>query len=63
MSGVTFGSLAWYYFPVYGGAYWFSGPVRTIEGDPSIKQTAVIEVDQTDVEEDRKDTISEEGSF
>jgi hypothetical protein len=62
MGGATFGSLAWYYFPVYGGVHWFSGPVRTIEGDSSIKETTVIEVDQTDVEKDRKDTISEGGS-
>ena len=23
-------SLVWYYFPIYGGVHWFTGPVRTI---------------------------------
>lgn len=24
-------SLVWYYFPVYGGVHWFTGPLTTIE--------------------------------
>jgi hypothetical protein len=30
--GVIVLSLAYYYFPKYGGRYWFKGPVRTIAG-------------------------------
>ena len=26
-------SLVWYYFPVYGGVHWFTGPIPTIEKD------------------------------
>jgi hypothetical protein len=59
MSGVTFGSLAWYYFPVYGGAQWFTGPVRTAEGELSVKESTVLEVEG---EKDRKDAVSEDGS-
>ncbi|KAF8526136.1 amino acid/polyamine transporter I [Gautieria morchelliformis] len=62
MSGVTFGSLVWYYFPVYGGVHWFTGPVRTAEGDLSIKGSTVVDVDRIEGEKDRKDTISDEGS-
>ncbi|KAF8461313.1 amino acid/polyamine transporter I [Gautieria morchelliformis] len=62
MSGVTFGSLVWYYFPVYGGVHWFTGPVRTVEGDLSIKGSTVVDVDQIEGEKDKKDTISDEGS-
>lgn len=28
--GTLFLSVAWYYFPVYGGVHWFTGPVPTI---------------------------------
>ncbi|TFK26149.1 amino acid transporter [Coprinopsis marcescibilis] len=31
--GVLFLSLVWYYFPVYGGVYWFKGPVKTVGND------------------------------
>jgi len=24
-------SLVWYYFPVYGGVHWFTGPKRNID--------------------------------
>ena len=29
--GTLFLSLVWYYFPVYGGVHWFTGPVPTIQ--------------------------------
>ncbi|KAJ3506420.1 hypothetical protein NLJ89_g6880 [Agrocybe chaxingu] len=29
--GVMILSLVWYYFPKYGGVYWFTGPVATID--------------------------------
>lgn len=31
--GVLVLSLMWYYFPVYGGVHWFTGPVRNIGTD------------------------------
>lgn len=31
LGGVLVLSLVWYYFPVYGGVHWFTGPVATIE--------------------------------
>lgn len=34
LGGVLVLSIAWYYFPVYGGVHWFTGPVRTID-DPT----------------------------
>lgn len=33
LGGVLMLSLAYYYFPVYGGAYWFAGPVSTVVRD------------------------------
>jgi len=30
MGGVFIGSLIWYFFPKYGGRYWFKGPVPTV---------------------------------
>ncbi len=32
LGGVFILSLAWYYFPVYGGVHWFEGPVPTVGG-------------------------------
>ncbi|KAA1473609.1 APC amino acid permease [Dentipellis sp. KUC8613] len=31
--GVVILSLAYYFFPKYGGRYWFQGPIRTVEDD------------------------------
>ncbi|PCH43032.1 APC amino acid permease [Wolfiporia cocos MD-104 SS10] len=31
LGGVLLLSIAWYYFPVYGGVHWFTGPVPTVE--------------------------------
>ncbi|KAI5988507.1 amino acid/polyamine transporter I [Pisolithus marmoratus] len=33
LGGVLLLSLAWYYFPVYGGVHWFTGPVPNIDVD------------------------------
>jgi len=33
-------SLAWYYFPVYGGVHWFEGPVPNVDGYLPRKWTA-----------------------
>lgn len=32
LGGVLTLSIVWYYFPVYGGIHWFTGPVRNING-------------------------------
>ncbi|KAM5532681.1 hypothetical protein V8D89_013650 [Ganoderma adspersum] len=33
LGGVLVLSLVWYYFPVYGGVHWFTGPVSTVNKD------------------------------
>jgi LPXTG-motif cell wall-anchored protein len=35
MGGTLLLSLAWYYFPKYGGVHWFTGPVRNIDSKGS----------------------------
>lgn len=30
LGGVMVLSIIYYYFPVYGGVYWFKGPIRTV---------------------------------
>jgi hypothetical protein len=32
LAGVIILALVWYYFPVYGGVHWFTGPVANVEG-------------------------------
>lgn len=31
LGGIMILSLVWYYFPKYGGVYWFTGPVPNID--------------------------------
>ena len=31
LGGVLLLSLVWYYFPVYGGVHWFTGPVANVD--------------------------------
>jgi len=31
LGGTLILAVGWYYFPVYGGVHWFTGPVRTTE--------------------------------
>ncbi|KDQ54539.1 hypothetical protein JAAARDRAFT_209261 [Jaapia argillacea MUCL 33604] len=31
MGGILILSLIWYYFPVYGGVHWFTGPIPTVD--------------------------------
>ena len=57
MGGVICCSLIWYYFPVYGGVHWFTGPVRNVERVPSTKGSTTVE---TEDEKDKKDTASDE---
>jgi len=30
LGGILFLSVVWYYFPVYGGVHWFTGPVPNV---------------------------------
>lgn len=41
--GTLFLSLVWYYFPVYGGVHWFTGPVATVarKGDADSEDASV----------------------
>ena len=32
LGGILILSLIYFYFPMYGGVYWFKGPVNTIDG-------------------------------
>ena len=38
LGGTVLLSLGYYFFPVYGGRYWFTGPVETISHDVSEKE-------------------------
>ena len=31
-------SLVWYYFPVYGGVHWFTGPISTVANEVEYAQ-------------------------
>ncbi|KIJ18187.1 PF00324 AA_permease [Paxillus involutus ATCC 200175] len=35
LGGILLLSLVWYYFPVYGGVHWFTGPVRNVSTEDS----------------------------
>lgn len=58
MGGVLFASLVWYYFPVYGGVHWFTGPVRNVEIEVSVRDSTAV--DQFGDEQEKKDRKSEE---
>ena len=32
LGGVLILALTYFYVPVYGGVYWFKGPIRTVSG-------------------------------
>jgi hypothetical protein len=57
--GVMALSLIWYYFPRYGGVYWFTGPIRNIEVPP----TMVAENEAIWVQQEKKAcvTVNERG--
>ena len=46
LGGVLLLSLAWYYFPVYGGVYWFTGPVPNIDREPKEAESDATSVDR-----------------
>ena len=37
LGGVLVLSLVWYYFPVYGGVHWFTGPVPNVRNDDIVE--------------------------
>ena len=54
MSAAIIGSLIWYYFPKYGGVYWFKGPMRTVV-DELLDEKGDINVVETEgSQEERK---------
>lgn len=41
--GTLFLSIVWYYFPVYGGVHWFTGPVPTIVEDDASSSAGTLD--------------------
>jgi hypothetical protein len=54
LGGMLILSIVWYYFPVYGGVHWFTGPVPNIgklgEESPSSRES-VEKMERVDVKE------------
>ncbi|KAG9311034.1 amino acid/polyamine transporter I [Chiua virens] len=40
LGGVLLLSLVWYYFPVYGGVHWFTGPVSNVASDEAAEKAS-----------------------
>jgi hypothetical protein len=60
LGGVIILSLIWYYFPVYGGVHWFTGPVPTVEGRETHKwATHDNDLKRGSVEESGEPSVSE----
>jgi hypothetical protein len=59
LGGMLILSIVWYYFPVYGGVHWFTGPVPNIgklgEESPSGRES-VEKMEHVDVKEVSVDT-------
>jgi hypothetical protein len=55
LGGMLVLSIVWYYFPVYGGVHWFTGPVSNIgklnEENPSISRGSVEKMERVVIEE------------
>ena len=57
--GGTFAlALAYYYFPVYGGVHWFTGPHRTLERSLNGSSSAVPEKRSESVTNEKSEAIS-----
>ncbi|EGO02856.1 hypothetical protein SERLA73DRAFT_165793 [Serpula lacrymans var. lacrymans S7.3] len=52
LGGTLILSLAWYYFPVYGGVHWFTGPVANVDGEEEREKKAGDEIDTKEVPAD-----------
>ena len=37
LGGVFVLSLIWYYFPIYGGVHWFTGPVSNVGNSDDVE--------------------------
>ena len=69
LGGVLILSLIWYYFPVYGGVHWFTGPVPNVDGHEAHKWGGARVEDgeesprySNEKEKDRADARVEEAS-
>jgi len=55
LGGMLVSSIIWYYFPVYGGVHWFTGPVPNVgklgEESLSMSRGSVEKMERVDVEE------------
>lgn len=47
--------IIYYYFPRYGGVYWFKGPMANIETDSSVERLSV-----SDTSEEKRASYSQE---
>ncbi len=45
LGGVLLLSLAWYYFPKYGGIHWFTGPIANVKDETPGTSEAEAELD------------------
>lgn len=48
LGGVLLLALAWYYFPVYGGVHWFTGPVPNVANADEGVEKASTNLSATD---------------
>ena len=47
LGGVLLLSLVWYYFPIYGGVHWFTGPVANVDTrSSSLDETHSIDLEK-----------------
>ena len=46
--GVVLLALIYYYFPVYGGIHWFTGPISTIDNNETANASVEMVVDVKD---------------
>ena len=54
LGGVFTLSMVWYYFPVYGGVHWFTGPIRNISrGDEDSSPNTDVTEEMCEVSEVR----------
>lgn len=60
LGGTVILSLAYYFFPVYGGRHWFTGPVHTIGGimpEKDVRESNDVEDGYT---KEKSDAVSTE---
>ncbi|KAG2047467.1 amino acid transporter [Suillus hirtellus] len=52
LGGILFLSIVWYYFPVYGGVHWFTGPVSNIGKVTEENASSIRESVEKNIRED-----------